>query len=194
MTSIDVLRIQGTFSRLCLRLALTAALVLATACRGNKDLGAGFRLIWMNGCEVRIARQSSGPAPEVVIAGSIQSYAVSRQYITGYADLRCIDRTSEPQAQPGYFLIDTKSGDIHQSMDEEMAKRSGKGWMAGSSSQRAAKNESRLRRVARPSFAWAGMSCSSPMGTVSESPTIREIKDGRINPSCYNLHLSRPVS
>jgi hypothetical protein len=51
--------------------------VLTTACQGDKDFGARFRLIWMKGCEVRIARQSSGPAPEVVVAGSVQSYAVT---------------------------------------------------------------------------------------------------------------------
>jgi len=87
---------------------------LAVGCQAERDLTGGYRLIYMNGCEVRIASQDGN----IDLDGSVNSYAVRAPYVTGYADTRCIDADSERKA-PGYFLIDTRTHTIRQTMSEE---------------------------------------------------------------------------
>lgn len=97
-------------------LVLFAGLLTMATCRSDTNLGGGFYLSWMNGCEVRIVDRNPNSAPEIVIAGSVQSYAMNGRYIAGYSDLRCIDQKSEPQARPGYFLIDIQARRVLQSL------------------------------------------------------------------------------
>jgi hypothetical protein len=89
---------------------------LAVGCQfqDNRNLTGGYRQIRMNGCEVRIASQDGN----IDLDGSVNSYAVRAPYVTGYADTRCIDADSERKA-PGYFLIDTRTHTIRQTMSEE---------------------------------------------------------------------------
>jgi hypothetical protein len=91
---------------------------LAVGCQfqDNRNLTGGYRLIRMNGCEVQIIESL---ANSVVVAGSVQTYAVRGQYITGYADTTCIDAKAEPEAQPGYFFVDTRNGQVMQAMTEQ---------------------------------------------------------------------------
>jgi hypothetical protein len=97
---------------------------LAVGCQAQRDLTGGYRLIYMNGCEVRIASQDGN----IDLDGSVRSYAVREPYVTGYADTRCIDADSERKA-PGYFLIDTRTHRIRQTMSEEQWRSERKiGW------------------------------------------------------------------
>ena len=54
-----------------------------------------------------------------MVPGSVETYAVRGQYITGYADTTCIDAKAEPEAQPGYFFVDTRNGQVMQAMTEQ---------------------------------------------------------------------------
>ena len=87
-------------------------------CLDDRPLVGGYRLKYMNGCEVRLFPEHTDSFRNKWVDGSVQSYAVRGPFITGYADMRCIDSEAEPQAQPGYFLIDTRTQDIQQSMTE----------------------------------------------------------------------------
>src|SRR4051794_9340634 len=123
MTFTEISRILANFEFRPERKLLLGWLILAcgltTSCQGDKELVGGYRLTWMNGCEVRIARSETAPVASEMIAGSVQSYAVRGPYITGYADTRCIDTALEPRARPGYFLIDTRVQGSLQLMTEE---------------------------------------------------------------------------
>jgi hypothetical protein len=92
----------------------------AVGCQFQDDrtLIGDYHLTYMNACEVRIYRKAA--LDPQMLDGSIQSYAVRPPFITGYADAdtRCIDADSERKA-PGYFLIDTRSQEIRQTMSEE---------------------------------------------------------------------------
>ena len=93
-------------------------LFLAVGCQfqDNRNLTGGYRLIRMNGCEVQII-ESQGNS--VVVPGSVETYVVRGQYITGYADTTCIDAKAEPEAQPGYFFVDTRNGQVMQATTEQ---------------------------------------------------------------------------
>jgi hypothetical protein len=89
-------------------------LFVASACRhAERNLAGEYKLIYMSGREVRIARPdryvNNSPSPSVMLAGNVKRYAVRDPYITGYADTQYLDLSAEPDARSGYFLIDTKS-------------------------------------------------------------------------------------
>jgi hypothetical protein len=92
-------------------------------CLDDRTLVGGYRLKYMNGCEVRLFPDQPTTFTDEMVAGNIQSYAVRAPFITGYADTRCIDLSAEPKAQPGYFLIDTRTHGIQQSMTAEEWRR-----------------------------------------------------------------------
>ncbi|PYU36632.1 MAG: hypothetical protein DMG31_00405 [Acidobacteria bacterium] len=101
-----------------LKLMSFLLLFLAVGCQFQDDrtLIGDYHLTYMNACEVRIYRKAA--LDPQMLDGSIQSYAVRLPFITGYADTRCIDADSERKA-PGYFLIDTRTHIIQQTMTEE---------------------------------------------------------------------------
>lgn len=104
--------------RLTHSLVLLCLLILAlSACRGNEQsLSGEYKLFFMSGREIRIARADKyvdhKPSLTVMLPGNVKQYAVRDPYITGYADTQYLDLSLEPDARSGYFLIDTKSDKI----------------------------------------------------------------------------------
>lgn len=91
-------------------------LLILSACNSERPLAGDYKLIFMSGREVRIARTDRypdhSPNPSVMLAGNVKLYAVQSPYITGYADTQYLDLSAEPDARTGYFLIDTTSDKI----------------------------------------------------------------------------------
>jgi hypothetical protein len=87
-------------------------LLILSACNSERTLAGDYKLIFMSGREVRIARADRyadhSPNPSVMLAGNVKRYAVYSPFITGYADTQYLDLSAEPDARTGYFLIDTK--------------------------------------------------------------------------------------
>ena len=107
-------KVKGSVYPLVLACLLT---LVISACRDNEQHLAGdYKLLFMSGREIRIARSDRyvdhNPSLSVMLPGNVKQYAVRDPYITGYADTQYLDVTVEPDARSGYFLIDTKSDKI----------------------------------------------------------------------------------
>lgn len=92
------------------------ALLILSACHSERSLSGGYKLVFMSGREIRIARadrySDHNPILSTMLAGNVKRYAVRDQYITGYADTQYLDLSAEPDARTGYFLIDAKADRI----------------------------------------------------------------------------------
>ena len=114
---------------------------LASSCEdySERQLGGGYVLAYMNGCDVSIynkdsAESSSWRVPVTrksgcdmtpgkmrngpMLNGNIESYAVRENYVTGYESLKCFDPKVGGGCE-GYYLLNTASQEQIEGLSEE---------------------------------------------------------------------------
>jgi hypothetical protein len=87
--------IQSLRRCLCL---ISALLFLPTllGCLDDRPLVGGYRLKYMNGCEVRLFPEHTDSFRNKWVDGSVQSYAVRGPFITGYPRFASSARSALP--------------------------------------------------------------------------------------------------
>lgn len=98
--------------------ALFVALVAICDCWDySVDLPNGYRLVRLNSYEVAIVL----PDNRMLIDPDVRRYAISGSVVAGFAEVpkSLPQQPPPPRQQEGYFIVNTETGDVWDSLSQE---------------------------------------------------------------------------